>query len=431
MSYNLRSHRSMSAVSLDNTITMEVDGKGKPTEGTVTITELVENMSSKLTNMIQKLTDKVENMNDKIDRAIHDSSVALDIAEKSKKAAELSSEKVGQLEDELSIYKGKLSETEKKCCALEDKLVALENYSRRENLIIQGIPESRDENCEAKVKKIFVEKLRIADVDNMILQRVHRNKSEKKPRPMVVRFLSSKDRQKIWNAKSQLRGTNILIVEDFPKEIIARRNILLPYMQRARQLNHYAVLNGDRLFIDNRSYSVSSLNQLPPQLQLPPSATKQVGNVLGFFTGATPLSNFYKCEFEVDGKPFNCVEQYFQYCKALFAEKPDKAQEILNATSPSKCKFIGDSLEVDPDKWLPEAKKAMRAGCIAKFNKDAHAKKTLMDTGNLVLAEASKDTTWGIGKKLTDKDISKDWTGRNNLGIILESIRDTFRTTEI
>jgi ribA/ribD-fused uncharacterized protein len=250
--------------------------------------------------------------------------------------------------------------------------------------------------------------------------------SIKTPRPIIVRFVCHGDLERVWAARGKLKKSKIFMTEDFPKEYINRRRALFPVMKRARELNHHAVIKGDRLFIDRQPYTVNTVNNLPAELQPAAAAIRKEENVLAFFSGATPLSNFYRANFIIDGRTYTSMEQYFQYSKALFAESPDKAQQILNASNPAICKRIGDSLTVNQDRWFPESKQVMAKGCSAKFHQDVYAKQYLKNTGDYILAEASKDKVWGIGRHLQDKNIARQgsWAGQNLLGTILMRIRD-------
>jgi ribA/ribD-fused uncharacterized protein len=269
------------------------------------------------------------------------------------------------------------------------------------------------------------EKLQLQDADKIVLQRVHRLPSEKKPRPIIVRFMLFGDRIRVWEARSKLKKSGLFIYEDLPKEYANRRRILYPVMQHARSLGHHAIIKADRILIDGQSYTVSNLNKLPMELQPASAAVRRVDDVLAFFTGATPLSNFYKTNLAIDDRVYSSVEQYFQYSKALFAEKPDKAQKILSANHPAMCKRIGDSIDVNKDQWLPEAKRLMLKGCTAKFDQDQYARTYLAETNTCILGEASKNQLWGIGMTLNDKNIAvkENWSGQNLLGVILMRIR--------
>ena len=202
-------------------------------------------------------------------------------------------------------------------------------------------------------------------------------------------------------------------------------------MCKAREMKHFSILKGDRLIVGKQQYTVNTINQLPDELQPAKMATRKENNVLAFFTGATPLSNFYKSNFQINNRTYSSVEQYFQYCKAVFAEDKEAAKKILDATFPAKCKYFGKSVRVNQDQWLAEAKTVMLKACTAKFEQDLYARQYLKDTGNYVLAEASLDPDWGIGKRLHDKDISKkdSWTGQNLLGLILMQIRDNINSS--
>ena len=177
--------------------------------------------------------------------------------------------------------------------------------------------------------------------------------------------------------------------------------------------------------MDQTSYTVNTVHQLPTELQPAHVATRKTDDVVAFFTGATPLSNFYKSDIELDSRSFSSVEQYYQYRKALYAEQPAKAQKILENTLPLNCKRIGDSIMAG-DGWLQEGEKAMYHACKAKFTQNTYARQFLLATGERTLAEASTDLIWGSGKRLNDQDTTNRhaWTGQNRLGKVLMKIRN-------
>ena len=123
---------------------------------------------------------------------------------------------------------------------------------------------------------------------------------------------------------------------------------------------------------------------------------------------------------------WNTVEQYFQYQKAIFGECPDKARMIKLAEQPALCKKIGDSVQIEDPQWLPLAKNCMYEACRAKFLSDPIARSFLIATGDTKLAEAGPNTTWGTGIRLNDPKacIPHEWNGSNELGKILEAIRN-------
>ena len=106
----------------------------------------------------------------------------------------------------------------------------LEAYSRRENLKLENIPEDDGsrEDTELVLRSFLERDLCYVDIASVDLQRVHRlgKKKEGKPRPIVVRFLRSKDCQSMLALGPRLRETNfkmyvIAQMDTFKK---ARRN---------------------------------------------------------------------------------------------------------------------------------------------------------------------------------------------------------------
>ena len=60
-----------------------------------------------------------------------------------------------------------------------------------------------------------------------------------------------------------------------------------------------------------------------------------------------------------------------------------------------------------------------------KFRDNNDMKKQLLDTKDIILAEASRDRHWAVGLPINSADllITKKWTGHNWLGKILASVR--------
>ena len=112
---------------------------------------------------------------------------------------------------------------------VSDKLIELEDRSRRNNLRVDGIEESPDETwetCENKIKKVIKEKLDIdADVE---LDRCHRmgKKRGNRPRTVVCRFTKFKDKQCVLSHARKLKGTGIYIYEDFSQDTMELRKSL-------------------------------------------------------------------------------------------------------------------------------------------------------------------------------------------------------------
>jgi ribA/ribD-fused uncharacterized protein len=107
------------------------------------------------------------------------------------------------------------------------------------------------------------------------------------------------------------------------------------------------------------------------------------------------------------------------------AERPDVTQKIMTATSPLDCKRLGDGIKLNPNEWLPAAKNILYHACMAKFTQNEDVKSFLKDTGDRTIIEASRDRIWGVGLGIMSNFLGNKskWTGRNEMGEILMTVR--------
>ena len=147
---------------------------------------------------------------------------------------------------------------------------------------------------------------------------------------------------------------------------------------------------------------------------------------LFFFSGATPLSNFYCKEglFSCSGIKFHCAEQYYCWQKAKFFKDKDAEKQILEETVPAKIKRTPIQ-GYNNQKWNSTSHKVMEDALTLKFNQNEECKAFLLSTKELKLVEANRhDNYWGIGKSLDAASVSnKDQWGQNRLGKQLMAIR--------
>ena len=125
----------------------------------------------------------------------------------------------------------KIEEIQASLESLAEKLDDLENRSRRNNLCFDGLHEDEDTSTETwqqsedKVNRIISEQLGL-NAENILIERAHRvgkKKETGKPRTIVAKFLSFKDREKILKSRKQLKGTRITVREDFSDRVAEKR----------------------------------------------------------------------------------------------------------------------------------------------------------------------------------------------------------------
>ncbi len=129
----------------------------------------------------------------------------------------------------------------------------------RDNLLFTGLPETQNENPERTVRDLIRDKLGINETVHF--ERVHRvgrqnNERGNKPRPIVAKFASYKQREFVRSRANRLKGTRIGINEQFSREVNNKRRVLYPELKKARQQNKYARLQYDYLIVEDEKFKV-------------------------------------------------------------------------------------------------------------------------------------------------------------------------------
>ena len=90
-----------------------------------------------------------------------------------------------------------------------DQIDNLEQYSRKDNLEVHGIPEQTDENIVNHI-------ITLGNALNVTIQAndidiCHRlpNKNSDKPKPIIVKFKSHQTKKKLYEARKHLRNLNL------------------------------------------------------------------------------------------------------------------------------------------------------------------------------------------------------------------------------
>jgi hypothetical protein len=344
-------------------------------------------------------------------------------------------------------------ELEKRCYYLDsevDKLkedgIKNERYRKRLNLIFQGVEENDHKYPQGtlgSIGKILVEKMSIGaeDVNVIRCYRIGRldaklpksAKGERKPRPVLVCLNTDADRNKIWEKKKDLKGSDYFVEEDYPEEVKRRRSLLYPIMKLARSIDTYqsAYLSGEYLVIDKKRYTEKTMKDLPPDLNPINTSTKVINKVTYFFTKNSPLSNHFKASFSLGTDTYNCSEQRYFARKALLWGDESRYREIMAAQEPHKILDAGKRIvNYSEENWDTVAEYEMKEAIRGKFTQNEALKKFLLDTAGTEIAEASYNETWGIGTslKLAGTENRQLWS-HNLMGKCLMELRQDFQDT--
>ena len=318
----------------------------------------------------------------------------------------------------------------------------LENYSRRNNLVIRDIPEEDGEDCEQLVKTFILNHLSMNDdfVNQLKFVRVHR--LGKKPqehhrytRAIIMRFNVYSDKQKVWSARSKLAKTKFSLSENFCGMTEYNRKKIYPIFRVAKKNPLYenkVSMVEDTLIIKNIRYTVDNLCDLPADLHPKHFCNKSNDHVHvfgGVLSEYSAFSNWSPARFEYEQHVYVNLEQAYMHIKAKVNGDEDAGRKIMYTTNPRDIKFIGSKIVIDNDRWDAMKGDVMVKLVRAKFSQNEDLMKELLKTGNKTLGETGKDSYFSVGLPLTHGGIldTKSWKAPSKLGKALESVREELR----
>ena len=143
---------------------------------------------------------------------------------------------------------------------------------------------------------------------------------------------------------------------------------------------------------------------------------------------ASCFSQWWPCEFQVDGIRYNCAEQYMMAEKARLFEDKEVAKKIIDANHPKQMKELGRLVkDFKQEVWEDYCYEIVKRGNIEKFSQNPELLAYLLNTKNRILVEASPlDKIWGIGMDKSNEAITNPmkWEGKNLLGFALTEVRE-------
>ena len=97
---------------------------------------------------------------------------------------------------------------------LSEAVEKQEQYSRRNCLLLHGIPEKKQENTDELCIKAINEHLDL-DINDRDIDRTHRTgnprNTDEKPRPIIILLVRYNNRKKIFDSKKKLKGNDHMI----------------------------------------------------------------------------------------------------------------------------------------------------------------------------------------------------------------------------
>ena len=143
------------------------------------------------------------------------------------------------------------------------KMEYLDNQSGRNNIRVNGIPESDNETwegAEVKVKRAIKDNLGI-EIDIERAHRVERQKTksvqanQNHPRTIVCRLRDWKQREQVLRKARREKPTDVYISEDLSPETLQKREPQIPNLKAAKQAGKIAYFVLDLLVIRDKPAS--------------------------------------------------------------------------------------------------------------------------------------------------------------------------------
>lgn len=165
--------------------------------------------------------------------------------------------KLEGMEKELKTTKRDCKELMKLNKTQSRKIKVLDREIRVKNLVLYGLQVDPDNDMSSEILKVFNTKLGVncLESDICFIRKLGNNLN--KP-IFLVKFESERKRNEILYKRFHLKGTSIVLTEDFPQEIREERKVLYKYYKQAQEKGvniklryNYVIVNSRKLFYDD------------------------------------------------------------------------------------------------------------------------------------------------------------------------------------
>lgn len=308
-----------------------------------------------------------------------------------------------------------------------------EAFSRRFNLIIEGIPECENETdtrLYGMVSSFLSNEMGLTTMTFDICHRLG-SKTGRGDRRVILKFPYLKDKNVVWEARSVLKkSARYRLLQDKPRSTKEREALSFKIVRAAQLTSEYRSVRFQygKVWLDGTGYDYEDFEFLPANLRPAYICSPRSENLIAFFSKHSPLSNHFMSPFHVEGRSYACMEQYLARSRALMAKNFRFAAKAMNTSDPIEHKKLLETLKEDgkQEMWITSLDNWLVPGLKAKFSQNAYLRDFLLNTGERRIGEATFDLTWGIGIDLRHPQILNEvyWTGMNKMGRALEKVRE-------
>ena len=262
-------------------------------------------------------------------------------------------EEVGHLRHEMINEKRENKRQTVQLIDLENKLEILERDNRRSNIILEGVPEDKDQSLIDILDQLLKDLQVNMDTSacDKIFRRGRRQNAKDgaspNPRPIVVVFLRLSFKVQVFKNLKNLAGipkwNNIYLNDDFTPMQKVQISELRSISALARKNGMESRVRGNALFVDGRRYSYGDLGRLPEGLSITAAKTISVddGRGIGFQSKHSVFSNMSEAHMVHDGLDFNSAEEIYQYIRGN-ADLVKTSRTFWLHVTPTKPRSLGE-----------------------------------------------------------------------------------------
>ena len=409
-----------------------------PSDTTATITE---NMPTMETQTDTGGVVRDEELHRKLDTLADRFNKVEETSEEYKASLEFTQAEVRDLKEENIALKDALNELsmeiKRNTFAIQGLAVKQENLdtnTRKKNLVFDGVPERPDqtgrENLHEAVCSLLSDMGITKSVEYDAAYRMGQKRG-KHPRPLLVSFMRQDDRNFIYSKRSQLRNSphfsKVWVTEDVSSRTRRVRGIIREVAKEARSQGVQCVATPVSVTINNRKFTETNLDDLPPEFGVEKTKMKKMGNTLAYRSEYAPLSNLYPTNVPIGKHNYLCSEQAFRHIRATENKSPNIAARILWSRDPY------DMMDADRDlivteNWKQKEDFVLFKCMFRKFEASLDLRELILSTGDLELAEATQNLKWATGASINSTKMkTHTWTGENKQGKHSMKIREYFK----
>lgn len=326
------------------------------------------------------------------------------------------------IQDRINDVSRKVKEINSTMNKHNQQFETLELHSRKLNLVFEGVQLHGRESCQQVIERIIHRNMRLDNRITVDVAHTLGDRVEGKQVPIIARFKSVADKQRVLENSQEVRRDGIYIRPDYPTAMNERRSYLAKSLAAAKMTDPRARLLRDRLQYKGVLYTVENIHEAGIGDK---HHTTYTDTQVRFYGYNSPFSNFHRSQFTLHGVNYNCVEQALQAHRAYRNKDDDTWHRIMMEKIPVNMKRLGKPHRPKTVQEEEIDRRVMEDAVYAKFQQNDRLKRQLLDTQTKAFYECNPyDHFYGTGLKMTDPKMTRrEFRGANHMGTILESVR--------